>query len=253
MPEFDYDAELRRYHPRLCAAAAASPTDHVLDVGCGSGQTTRELARSAASVLGVDVSAPRLAAASRRGEREGLHNIGFVQADAQTHPFPAAHFDLAVSRFGTMFFADPVAAFGNIGRALRPGARFAQLVWRDGARQEWHTAIHAAFDAPTPPDDGPFSLADPTTVESVLTAAGFTDVSLTDVSEPVYYGPDADSALDSALALQLTQNLLAPLDPEHATHALDRLRAILATHQTTEGVAFDASAWLINARIPKTR
>src|SRR4051812_1722963 len=131
---FDYDAELSRYHPRLVEAMDVRPDDAVLDIGCGAGLTTRTAARTATSVLGVDISAAMLAAAHARTD---LANVRFEQADVQVHPFPPAHFSLAVSRFGTMFFDDPAEAFANIARALRPGARFVQLVWQDGDRQEW--------------------------------------------------------------------------------------------------------------------
>ena len=123
-----------------------------------------------------------------------------MQADAQTHRFPPGRFDLAISRFGTMFFADPVAAFTNIGRALRPGARLVQLVWQHRDRQEWDAVIGEIFageqPAPAPAAD-PFSLADLATVGTILTAAGFADVNITGVHEPVYYGSDAASAKTS--------------------------------------------------------
>jgi SAM-dependent methyltransferase len=240
MAVFDYDAELRRYHKHLLAAVAVAPTDHVLDIGCGTGQTTRDVARMAGSAVGVDVSAPMLEQASRLSE--GLPNISFVHADAQTHPFPAGQFDLVVSRFGTMFFADPVTAFANIGRALRPGGRLVQLVWQRGEHQEWTTAIHDAYRQP-PPDAAAFSLGDPATVDDVLTAAGFADVTVTDLREPVYYGPDVASALDGMRALRMTQDLLAR---PGATE--DALEAVLAAHLTSEGVAFDSRVWLVTAR-----
>jgi ubiquinone/menaquinone biosynthesis C-methylase UbiE len=120
---FDYDAELSRYHPRLLAAMDVRPDDDVLDIGCGAGLTTRSAARSAVSgsAVGVDVSAERLAVARRLSADEGLKNVRFEQADAQSYAFAAEGFTLGVSRFGTMFFSDPEAAFANIARALRPG------------------------------------------------------------------------------------------------------------------------------------
>ncbi len=149
-PDF-YDAELRLHNAHLRAAADVGPHDRVLDVGCGTGQTTREAARAAVhgSALGVDVSAPMLERARRLSDDAGLRNVTYVQADAQAHPFPPAHFDLCISRFGTMFFADPVAAFANIGRALRPGARLVLLVWQGHDRNEWATAIRDALTAGT--------------------------------------------------------------------------------------------------------
>jgi ubiquinone/menaquinone biosynthesis C-methylase UbiE len=252
---FDYDAELRRYHQHLRAAVGIRPADRVLDIGCGSGQTTPEAARAAAfgSALGIDISAARLARARRLARAEGLRNIGFVQADAQTHRFPAVCFDLAISRFGTMFFADPVAAFTNIGRALRPGGRLVQLVWQHRDRQEWDAVVGevSAGERPAPAAAAdPFSLADPATARAILTACGFTDVDVTGVHEPVCYGSDAATALRVMLSLQMTKDLLAPLDAWRAEQALGQLRAALATHQSSGGVFFDPRAWLITARRP---
>src|SRR4029453_12163969 len=124
--------ELGLHNAHLRAAANVQPHDRVLDVGCGTGQTTREAARAAVygSALGVHLSAPMRERARRLSNDAGLRNVTYVQADAQTHPFPAAHFDMCISRFGTTFFANPVAAFANIGRALRPGARLVLLVWQ---------------------------------------------------------------------------------------------------------------------------
>src|SRR5258708_16792396 len=120
---------------------------------------------------------------------QGLTNVSFLRADAQAHPFLPEAFDLGVSRFGTMFFADPVAAFTNIARALRPGARLVQLVWQHSDRQQWSEVIRDVFghDPPPPPAAAPFSLADPTTVESIMTAARFTDVDVIDCPEPACY------------------------------------------------------------------
>ncbi|MCP2338983.1 class I SAM-dependent methyltransferase [Actinomadura rupiterrae] len=248
---FDYDAELRRYNEHFRAAARVGPGDRVLDIGCGTGQTTREAASAAVggSALGVDVSARML----ERARRYGSSNVAYEQADAQTHRFEPSGFDLCISRFGTMFFADPVAAFTNIRRALRPGGRLVQLVWQGGDRNEWATAIGQALSAlPPAPSDGPdaFSLADPAATEGILTAAGFTDIAFTDVHEPVYYGPDADAALDAVLHLWAVGSRLADLDPEAADEARARLHATLAAHATDEGVLFDSRAWIITARRP---
>ncbi|HET6295217.1 MAG TPA: methyltransferase domain-containing protein [Kribbella sp.] len=250
---FDYDAELRRYHQRLQAAMDVRPDDHVLDIGCGTGLTTREAAKAATSgsALGVDISAQMVETARQLSEREGLRNVSFEQADAQLHPFPARRFSLATSRFGTMFFTDPGVAFTNIARALRPGARLVQLVWQDAKHQEWHTAIRDALAGgrtlPVAAAYGAFSLADPVTAEHLLTAAGFADLQITDVREPVYYGPDAEAALNAARSLMVTKDLLADLDPAQTEDALQRLRATLTTHHTADGIWFDSRAWIITA------
>jgi SAM-dependent methyltransferase len=250
---FDYDAELRRYDEHFRAAVGVRPADHVLDIGCGTGQTTRHAARAAptGSALGIDVSARMVARARLLSRQEGLRNVSFVQADAQIHRFQPERFDLAISRFGTMFFADPVAAFANLGGALRPGARLVQLVWQDSDRQEWSAVIsEVAAGEPRPPAPAadPFSLADPTTVEGILTRSGFTDVTITGLHEPVYYGPDTDSALHAVLTLQMTKDLLAPLDAARTEHALSQLRAAMSARKSRNGVLFDSHAWLITAR-----
>jgi SAM-dependent methyltransferase len=253
---FDYDAELIRYNARLRAAAAVTTDDRVLDIGCGAGQTTREAARSASSgsAMGVDVSASMVDRARRLSEEEGLHNITFERADAQTRPFAPEHFTVGISRFGTMFFADPAAAFSNIESALRPGARLVQLVWQAAARQEWVGAIRHALvgerSMPVGLSGGAFSLADPAVAAGLLTAAGFTGVEITDVREPVYYGPDAVTARDALVGLGMVEYLVADLDPAANARAHDQLLALLEAHDTGDGVWFDSRVWLITAQRP---
>ena len=251
-----FDAEARPHNERFRAAAAVSARDRVLDVGCGTGQTTRDAARAAVdgNALGVDLSAQMLDHARRRSREEGLTNVSFLQADAQVHRFPAASFEVCISRFGTMFFADPVAAFSNIGHALRPGGRLVLMVWQARDRNEWTTAVREALagdnPVPPPPAEGPhpFSLADPAVAGGILAAAGFADIGFTDVHEPVFYGPDSAVALDVVRGLRSTRDLLAGLDAGETEQALRRLRATLAAHQTGDGVVFDARTWIITAR-----
>ncbi|GAQ76745.1 putative methyltransferase YcgJ [Streptomyces turgidiscabies] len=249
---FDYDAELRLHNELFRAAADVGSRDHVLDIGCGTGQSTREAARAAGegSAVGVDLSAPMLERARRLSDAQGLNNITYHQADAQTHRFPPARFDLCVSRFGTMFFADPVAAFTNIGRALRPEGRLVLLVWQERDRNEWATAIRRSLTVASAPPDGPdpFSLADPTVTEGILTAAGFAEIGFTDVSEPVFYGPDSATAFDAVLRLWEVRDLLANLDAAAADEARTRLRTTLDAHETDSGVHFDSRAWIVAAR-----
>ena len=152
----------------------------MLDVGCGTGKPTLDLARLASPghVLGVDLSRRMLGRARDRAEAEGLTNVEFLQADAQVHPFDEGAFDVAVSVFGAMFFNDPVAALSNVGRALRPGGRLAVLAWQALARNQWLVALRAALavgrtlGAPPNGAPGPFALAEPDHVRWVLGAAG---------------------------------------------------------------------------------
>ena len=249
---FDYDAELRLHNELFRAAARVGSRDRVLDIGCGTGQTTREAARAAVTggAVGVDLSAPMLERARQLSDDQGLANITYQQADAQVHRFPPTRFDLCISRFGTMFFADPVAAFTNIGRALRPAARLVLLVWQERDRNEWATAIRQTLPAAaaTPRGPDPFSLADPTVTEGILAAAGFAEVSFTDVHEPVYYGPDSATAFDAVLRLLKFNDLLANFDAAAAEQARTRLRTTLDAHDTDGGVYFDSRAWIVTAR-----
>ncbi len=252
-----YDDELRRHNERLRAAAGVRQGDRVLDIGCGAGQTTRDAARDAApgSALGVDISEEMIERARRRTAEEGVQNASFERGDAQVHPFPPASFDVVMSRFGTMFFADPVAAFTNIARGARPGARLVMMVWQNEQRNEWMTAIREALGGgaapaarPDPFRPGPFSLGDPAAVESILAAAGFIDVGFAEVHEPVRYGPDDAAALALVRDMRMTKDLLAPLDAAAAQRALVRLRRTLAAHETGDGVLFDSRAWIVTAR-----
>jgi len=247
-----YDAELRRHQEHFHAVVNVGATDRVLDIGCGAGQTTREAARIAVKggVVGVDVSAEMLEIARQRSARAGLRNITFELGDAQAHTFPAAHFDLCISRFGTMFFADPVAAFTNVGRAMRPGARLVQMVWQERERNEWAVAIQNAL-APiggAPAHGSPaFSLADRTVTTRILTASGFTSIAFADVHAPVFYGPSVDAAHEAVVGLFLAKDRL--VDPDPATReTLQRMRALLDAHLTADGVLFDSRAWIVTAQ-----
>ena len=252
----DYDAELRLHMEVLRRAWDVQPTDDVLDVGCGAGATTREAARRAraGSAFGVDISAPAIERARTLARDERLHNVAFECADAQTFRFPPQRFDLAVSRFGTMFFADPVAAFANIGAALRPAGRLVMMVWQNRQRNEWDVAIRQALAAyeggMTVGEEGPdpFSLADPPTVEGLLQAAGFTRVTFTEVHEPVYYGSDVATALAWVSGFTCTSEILKQLDPVTAERAVGRLRDVLAAHLSGDGVWFGSRAWIVDAR-----
>lgn len=249
-----YDTELRAHHLRLLAAMGVGPAERVLDIGCGTGQTTRDAARAAPSgrALGVDISEAMLERARRRSVEEGVVNVAFEVGDAQTHPLPPAHFDCIISRFGTLFFADPVAAFTHIARAARPGARLVLLVWQSEERNEWATAIRQVLtgNAPLAPASrlDPFSMPAPDGVRSILGAAGFVDVAFVDVREPVDYGPDAATAFDLVRDMQQARHVLAHLNAAAAERTLVRLRELLARHETDRGVLFDSRAWLVTAR-----
>jgi SAM-dependent methyltransferase len=250
----DYDAELRLLNEDLRRSYEIQPHDRVLDVGCGAGATTREAARMATEggALGVDVSAGAIERARERARAEGIPNVTFERADAETRRFPAERFHVAISRFGTMFFVDPVAAFTNIRNAVRPGGRLVMMVWQEHERNEWSLAIEEALgaDRPSSPSEAPdpFTLADPAVTEGVLHSAGFTDVAFIDVRRPISYGPDVAAALEWVRGFTCTSEALASLGPVAADRALARLRDTVASHAGNDGVWFDSRAWIVKAR-----
>jgi len=251
----DYDAELRLLNEVLRHSYGIEDHDHVVDIGCGAGQTTREAARMTAegSALGIELSAEAIARARELARREGLGNVTFEQADAQVHPLPPERFDVAISRFGTMFFLDPVAAFANIRRGMRPESRLVMMVWQGHEQNEWSLAIEESLGAPSeaPASEAPdpFSLADPAAVERIMDAAGFTDVTFTDVRRPISYGRDVAAALEWIEGFTRTKEALARLSTASAARALGRLRATLAAHESGDGVWFDSRAWIVKARL----
>jgi SAM-dependent methyltransferase len=249
-----YDAELRAHHEHLRAAYGISPGDEVVDIGCGTGLTTREAARAAAPgrVVGVDVSERMVERARQLTAAERLDNVRYELGDAQVHRFDRGRFDVAISRFGTMFFSDSAAAFANIAAALRPGARLTVLVWQRYELNEWMRAIDAALgDAAQPRRAGadPFSLGDAEATAAILEGAGFEGIRFEDVREPVLYGHDLDAALAVVRGFQDTRAALASLSDGEAARTVERLRETLAAHYSDErGLALASRSWLITAR-----
>jgi len=158
---------------------------------------------------------------------------------------------VAISRTGTMFFGDPVAAFTNIGRALRPGGRLVMLAWQGPEPNEWVReltgALAAGRDLPAPPPDapGPFSLADPGRIRTLLASAGFSDVTLDALHGPMWFGSDPDDA--HRFVLGLMGWMLDGLDATGRERALDALTATLTAHAGPDGITFASAAWLIRA------
>jgi SAM-dependent methyltransferase len=184
-------------------AAALRPGERVLDVGCGHGTSTIAAAERVAPggrVVGVDISAAMLEPA-RQAAAE-VDGVEFLEADAQVHPFPVGSFDSVISQFGTMFFADPGAALGNLRRALRPAGRLAFVCWQEPLRTGW-IAVSMGVAVPLlgrPPDlgdpgaPGPYAFADGNRLRHLVTGAGFESVTLEPVTRPQPVGDDVDDA-----------------------------------------------------------
>ena len=249
------------------AAIKANPPqagDRVLDVGCGFGDTTQQLAKLAGaegSALGVDVSEPFIAAARKEVEAEGVANVDFLAADVQTLELPR-EFDYAFSRMGIMFFANPVAALRNVCKALKPGGRFCAVVWRRKLDNEWvHRAelvVEDYLEHPEETDEptcgpGPFSMANADTVTEQMQIAGFEDVAVQRSDLPLKIGNDLEHAVEFNMALgpagevlRLWGDRVDEIRPEIAS----RLRETLADFETPDGVYAPASTWIITARVP---
>ena len=237
--------------------AALVPGERVLDVGCGCGATTLSAAAAVApngAAIGVDIAEPMLAIARERADEAGVGNVSFVHGDAQVHTFGPAAFDVAVSRFGTMFFADVPAAFANIASTLGPGGRLCIATWQPLADNEWLAVPFAALlrfgtmDAPAD-GPGPFALSDPAVVESVLDAAGFDAVNLAAVTVPLLLGADTDEATAHLAETGFARTVLDTVSEGDRPAALAAMSEVLADHVTGTGVQLDGAIWIATARI----
>ncbi|HEX9337000.1 MAG TPA: class I SAM-dependent methyltransferase [Pseudonocardiaceae bacterium] len=225
--------------------------DRVLDIGCGNGQLTRLAAGRARHATGVDLSGPMLARARARATAEQVANVSFEQGDAQVYPWADGAFDVALSRFAVMLFADPVAAFANVRRALRPGGRlaFVTMTGLDG------TDLGRVLDAmapylprPTGPDGtGPTSFADPGRTRSVLTDAGFAGITCTRIEADQVWGRNAADAASFMGDWGPVRHHLAQASPDDAAHARQALTAALAPYADADAVRLRGTAWLVRA------
>ena len=237
----------------LLAAAAVRPGEHVIDVGCGMGGTTAELARAVGPtghVLGVDISEPLVEAA--RSHR--VDNATFVVGDAVTYPFKAATYDLVFSRFGVMFFADPVAAFKNLRHALKPAGRLVFLCWRTSQENPWGLVpLRAAapflppLARPGPEDPGQYSFGDRARVERILKEAGFGTPSIEPLDRPIWMGSTAAEVAANIGRFGPLARAFIDAGPEAVEKAKAAVAEVLAPHQGPHGVMLPGACWLVRA------
>lgn len=255
-----FDAILEPFGTAAIDQLALQVGERVIDLGCGVGATTRALAGlvDPGEVVGVDISRPMLAEARNRTEAQGLDNVRFLEADVATAQFGEIPFDVAFSRVGVMFFVDPIAAFANVARALRPDGRLGFVCFQSPEHNPFIVipvlAAAAHLELPPLPDPnapGPFSLADAAHTTDILSRAGFTDV----VIEP---GPDQATLPGAGDLLVLagrvleqnptTAGPLAKADDATRTAALEATAAVLEEHRDGNTISLGAGTWIVTAR-----
>lgn len=244
----------------LFARARLTTGERVLDVGCGAGGTTIDIAGRVAPTgraVGLDVSQPMLETARRRTSAD--LPVAFILGDAATHVFAPGSFDALVSRFGVMFFADPIEAFANLRGALRHGGRAVFACWRAAKLNAWQmiplrAALRCVPRLPEigPEDPGPFSFADETRVRRVLDRAGFADVEVTaiDLEIDLAAGQGFESAMATARSIGAASRAMEG-QPEHErAAAIEAIRSALAPHQRGPSVLLGAAIWIVEAVNP---
>jgi SAM-dependent methyltransferase len=258
---------LRRFGDDAIAEHPPRPGDRVLDIGCGFGDTTRQLAQVAGPnghAVGIDAAERFIDAAGEEASADDAANVEFRVADVQTEPL-GGPYDYAFARMGTMFFANPVAAMRNVREALRPGAELVMVVWRRKLDNEWMYRSEQVVDRHVPKPDaeesealtcgpGPFSMANADTTGDILKAAGFERIAFRRVDIDMLVGHDPEEAVKVALALGPAAETvrLAGDDAERVRPLIEQdLFALAGEYQAPTGeVVAPASAWVVSARAP---
>ncbi len=258
------DAMLAAFGDAALAAAAPGEGEQVLDIGCGAGVTSLALASHVGPgghVLGIDISEPLIGRA--RDIAQGNAGVTFRLADAATAQLQPGGFDLLYSRFGVMFFDDPIPAFRHLRQALKPGGRLAFVCWRGTGENDWVRLPMGAIGDMLPPAapvdpqaPGPFAFGDRTRVAHILTSAGFTSVDITpfDQSIPFGAGDTRDAALDDAIDMAFEvgplSRALANQPDDLRNRAVEAVRAAFAARPGDRAIMIDGAAWIVTARQP---
>ncbi len=254
------DSMLQPFSDAVLRIGAVKPGERILDVGCGCGATTFDIAIRAGAqgkTVGVDISAPMIARARNRAA--ALKSTAeFMLADASTHAFPPGTFDFLASRFGIMFFLEQVPAFTHLRQALTPGGRVAFVCWRPMKENPWISVpLFAALphipkqEPAVPGAPGPFAFDDPDRLRGVLTNAGYRSIEIEPFDAKLVVGGGADpvgDALQQTLDIGPLARIFRELDETGRTKSVDAVREALARHTSAEGVVMDGAVWLVTAR-----
>jgi SAM-dependent methyltransferase len=254
-----HDRMLAPFADMIFEAAHLTPGERVLDIGCGCGTTTLAAARLVAPGLttGLDLSRAMLEQGRTEAAAQGVTNVAFQDADAQVYTFDPNVYDAIVSRFGIMFFDDPVTAFSNVRGAARQGGRLTVVCWQPLIENQWLIVPGAAVlkhvpmpEAAAPDSPGMFAFADPERLRTVLGAAGWRDVTITSRHTPMLVGGGGtiDDAVQFLRYGPIGRTMLANADADTVTRAVEDVRAALADRLTSDGVVLDAAVWLVTAR-----
>ncbi len=250
---------LRPFADEVIRRLAPKPGERIIDVGCGSGDTTLSLAERVQGhgfVFGVDISRPLLQRATARAANTPEYPVRFVEADAASYAFDRAAFDALFSRFGVMFFADPAAAFANIRRALKPGGRLAFCCWRDRRDNPWVTIPVAAArqhlaELPPPPgpdEPGPFAFADSARIQRILTSAGFSGIQCDKFDPMLSYGDGAQAAAEFLTQMGPVGSVLQEHPEALRQQVADTLAGMLESKRESGSLRLAAAVWIVTAR-----
>lgn len=255
--EVVFDLMLTPFNDALIDALEPQPSEHILDVGCGFASTTLAIAERGARVHGVDISPAMIHRATERVAEAGA-DATFAVGDAQEDDL-GGPYDAVTSRFGVMFFADPVRAFHNFLTAVRPGGRLAFVCWQTLDRNPWMSAasevLRGLLDDPPPPGPanvGPFAFGDSVFVQSMLADAGWADVALAPFEAAVRMGGNGGvaGAVNQVLGSSGAKALLAAGDSELRDRAAAILTSEFDSLSVNGVVSFDAATWLVTATAP---